>query len=213
VEVVAVQGTARRRDRLLGGPEEQRQRRAELVADVAEEHRLRAVQFCQRLGTGSRFLQRPRARRGGADLRRHERQEVAIGRVENQSRADPGDEHAERLGVAVLDDGQHQGARDGGAVHGRQPCRRVDEQRFPRLQHTRQRPGRGLSIERDAGGRAIRAGLHAGRALKRGVRTVRVDEIHERERQISRVLGENVRRNAARLGDGGRLARARGQRL
>jgi hypothetical protein len=55
------------RERLLGRTEQQRQRRAELVADVAEERGLRPVDLRQRFGPGARLLESAGAGDGGGD--------------------------------------------------------------------------------------------------------------------------------------------------
>jgi hypothetical protein len=84
--------TSRSRRRLL----QQREGGAELVADVAEEGRLGAVQLGQRLGTPALLLIGAGIADGGADLAGDQRAEAAIGIVETQARAEAEHQQAGR---------------------------------------------------------------------------------------------------------------------
>ena len=94
---------------VLERPQHQRERRAELVADVAEERRLGAIDFAK----GLRALVLRLVRAGvGDDVRnlvRGHREERAVALVEHAVRAQSGDEQREWLRVAGGGEGQHDG--------------------------------------------------------------------------------------------------------
>src|SRR6185503_176698 len=89
-----------RRDTLLAAKhffqrsEQQRERRPELVADVGEERRLRAIQRRERFGTASLLLVRARVRDRGRDLRGQQLEERSVPLVEREARAQPRDEES-----------------------------------------------------------------------------------------------------------------------
>ena len=87
-------------EQVLERPEHQRQRRAELVADVAEERRLGAVELGQRLGALALLLVGRRLRHRRPDLRGDEIEEVAIVAVEREEPAGAGDQEPRALPAA-----------------------------------------------------------------------------------------------------------------
>jgi hypothetical protein len=88
-------------ERVLDRPEQQRQRRAEFVADVAEERGPRPVELGQRL-RAPLGLVHLRLRDRGRDLARDVPAELAVPGVEQPARAEPGDEQASRGRLAGL---------------------------------------------------------------------------------------------------------------
>ena len=83
------------------GPEHQRQRRAELVADVREERRLRPVDLGQRLGAPPLLLVGLGVGDGRRDLARGEAEEAAVALVEQAEGVEADDEDAGAAGVAA----------------------------------------------------------------------------------------------------------------
>ena len=92
---------------VLRRPQHQGQRRPELVADVAEERRLGAIDLRQRLGAGPGLGQRAGVGDGRGDLAGDQLEEAAVLVVEDEPRADRGDQHAGRPLLARLRDGEH----------------------------------------------------------------------------------------------------------
>ncbi len=95
---------------------DQRQRGAELVADVGEEVGLGPVQLGERLGPLPLGLVGQRIRDRGGELVGHQVEERAVVAVERPVRVHPGHEHAGRLGPA----GDREG-RDDGVGRDRRP--------------------------------------------------------------------------------------------
>ena len=94
------------RQQVFERTEHQGERRAELVAHVAEESGLRAVELGERLGAPALVLQRAHAGDRAGDVGAQQTKEIAIVVVELAPRADSGDEVAVRL-AAGRGDLQH----------------------------------------------------------------------------------------------------------
>ena len=112
VELLARRGsaaTARRGAQLVDRAQHQRQRGAELVADVGEEVGLGAVQLGERLGPPPFGLVGQRIGDGRGELVRHQVEEGPVVRVELAVRVHPGHEHAGRLDPPRDDDRQDDG--------------------------------------------------------------------------------------------------------
>ena len=92
VEIGTLQHAAGRRGGFLRGSKQQRQRRAKLVADVAEECRLGPVDGRKRLGAVSFVFVRARIRQRGAELVRDQVEEAPVLIVERQPRIEPDDQ-------------------------------------------------------------------------------------------------------------------------
>jgi hypothetical protein len=90
-DVGALVAGERRGEHGLQRPQDQRQRRAEFVADVGEERGLGAVQLRQRLGAAARFGVGVGAGDAGGDLAGDEGEEPVVGGVERAKRIDRGD--------------------------------------------------------------------------------------------------------------------------
>ena len=84
------------RERVLERAEDQRQRRAKLVAHVAEECGLRAVELGELLGALALLLVGARVGDRRRDVARHELEEAPVVVVERSARADAEHEHARR---------------------------------------------------------------------------------------------------------------------
>ena len=112
LQIGALQHAVRRPGGFLGRPEQQGQRRAELMADIAEERGLGAIELGERLRAGLRLLERPGTDDGGTDLRRDRREKVRVGRVEHEAWAQPRDQDADGPALALLRDRKNQRARD-----------------------------------------------------------------------------------------------------
>ena len=80
-------------EQVLERAEHQRERRAELVADVREERRLGAVDLGERGRASALCLERLRVGKPGRDLRRDEAEERAIRVIESAHRAHASDEN------------------------------------------------------------------------------------------------------------------------
>ena len=108
------------------GPSMQRQRRAELVADVAEEGRLGAVELGQRLGARALLLVGLGVGQGRGDLPGDEVEEGAVLVVEGPARTDAGDQKRRRPGAARRRDRQDQGVPAAGRARRRRAGGRID---------------------------------------------------------------------------------------
>ena len=119
----ALAGERARGERIFERPQHQRQRRAELVADIGEERRLGAVDLGQRFGAPARVLAGANGVDGVADLLRQEHQEVLVARVELQHRAQAEEGDAVRDVAAAVSNRQRDDSL--GRRHGerRQPER------------------------------------------------------------------------------------------
>ncbi len=102
-------------ERVLDGAEHQRQRRAELVADVAEELGLLAIELGELRGPLGLLFERARAGDAGDDLPSEELQEAARFVVEEVTRIEPGHEHVRGVAVGLAGEREHE----------RAPCRLV----------------------------------------------------------------------------------------
>ena len=193
-------------------PQQQGQRRAELVADVAEKGRLGPVQLGQRLRAAPRLFVGLGVGQGRGDLPGDEVVEGAVLGVEGPARTDGGDQKRRRPGAARRRDRQDQGGprRDGPgaagqgaesigqALHqdgpagfngiGQRPCRG-----WPVLRALT-RPGSPRFHQRRRGRRPRLQPRRAQQArLARGV----VQQIEQREGNVVRVRGQNVGGGAA----------------
>ncbi|MFY9294069.1 MAG: hypothetical protein WAP03_25765 [Methylorubrum rhodinum] len=197
----------------------QRERGAELVADVGEERRLGLVELRQRLGPPAFLLQDAGVRDGRRDMSGHEVEKTAVARVDDPPRTDPDDEEARRpLVVGVL--------------------QRQDERRFDRvgpevrrdlaaaarkIGHFRRSSRLGDEAERPG---AIRRNHIADRVDRRKCRALAepscagdpacsnslfVREIEGRERDIEGIAVQNLGRLAASDLDGPMLGTPRAQ--
>ena len=183
----------RLRDRLFQGAEHQRERRAELMAHVAEELGLRAVELRQRFGAGALVLRCAGIGDGGADVVGHEFEEGAVAGIEWPLRAHRGDEDAGRALGGAAEGQQHHAARGlavGAAGQG-ESARGGDLQRLLRAGHVGERPGAlglaGLDGLRQQARRQLEAGGgQPGAAL--------VQQVHRGERHVVRVLGQHLHR-------------------
>ena len=172
------------RERVLRRTEHQRQRRAELVADVAEERRLGAIELRQRLGARLLLFERLGGRDRGADLGRDQREKVPIRIVEQQPLTGAGNQNAQRM-VDPLSGDRHSTIRPG--VEARSGSTRPGAAVPPA--NTSGRPDRRTAVNWSCPGRLSEAGPSlAGRRPRRGGKhrslTVLGEQIYARERQI-----------------------------
>ena len=194
----------RRRQRLVvervrERPENQRQGRPEFMADIAEEQRLRAIEFGQRLGSRPSLLQSFRAGDRRADLCGDQRQKAAVLVVQHEPRRKAGDEHTERPVGALLHDREDEGAAVGSLDSRRGSC--------PNDVAERPRPGCSQLDGR-------RSGVFwrvAGGADQRRVTLVAVDEVDRGKGHVVRIPAEHARGDAAGIDDPPRVAGIRGQ--
>ena len=154
---------------LLQGTEHQRQWRSELVADVAEEHRLGSIDVRQRLGSLALLFMRPAVHDGGRDVTGHQVEERSVVLVERAAGVDT--QHDQAGDLVVRREKQRQ--RDG-LCHGFGPdavgkLQSADIGRPPVLER------RAESVRRDG---------------VLGKRPARVQEIRPSERNIALVLTE-----------------------
>ncbi|MGC4076235.1 MAG: hypothetical protein QM702_04235 [Rubrivivax sp.] len=207
-QLVAVDGVQRgaaehalgRTQRVLGRPDHQRQRRAELVADVAEEGRLLAVDLGQRLGAAALLLERACAAQRAGDLVGRQPEELRITVVDFAQRVQPGDQVAQRgrAGAGLQRDDGHLARR-----HVPAPARRTVQRRRQRADEEPRGAGfgrgdrPGVCARRGHRAAAIGLGVResglAGQLQRAGV----VVQIEQRERQVGVVLGEYRRDDAA----------------
>ena len=136
---------ARVREQVLERAEHQRQRRAELVADVREECRLGAVDLGQRRRAPALCLERLRVGEPRRNLRRHEAEERAVRVVESAHRAHAGDEDRARPVLARQLHGQRhrrvRGRRPRARRQGGEPRREIRARgRLARSARPRQAP-------------------------------------------------------------------------
>ncbi len=152
VAAVLAQGVVQR-------PQDQRQRRAQLVADVGEEHGLGTVHLGQGPGAPRFLLIGHGVRDNAARVACHHIEEGAVLRIQRAARADAQHQHARGLAVARPANGhdarQARGFGPGAARQGQAQLRQVHVGRLARLHGLGQRPGRGV-------GRQV--GVHAGGA-------------------------------------------------
>jgi hypothetical protein len=181
-------------ERIFGRPQDQRQRRAELVADVGEEVGLGAVELGERLGPLALGLARPHAGQARGELARDQLEEAAVLLVERP------------VGVQTGDDQPGRGAAPGLGER--------DRERLPR--RLVPRPGRhaGAAVEIDDRGRARE---------QRGVRPVRgagvgrgelarlAGRVGEREGQVVAVGGERAVDRGEQVALAGGRARGLGE--
>ena len=95
-------------EKVFGRAEHQRERRSELVTDIAEEGRLRAIDLGQRFGAAPRLLEGHGIADGGRNVIGRQLEEVPVSIVERAARADAGDQDA----VGVVETGPRQRQQD-----------------------------------------------------------------------------------------------------
>src|SRR6266849_8433842 len=105
-EVLALERLRGISESIFERTENQGQRRAKLVADVAEECRLQAVQRGEFLGTLSLLFMGAGVRYGGSDVVGYQLEEPTVVVVEGSPRADPEHKHSGRLMPAGASDRQ-----------------------------------------------------------------------------------------------------------
>ncbi len=206
------------RERVFLRPQHQRQRRAELVADVGEERRLGAIQLGQRLGALAFGLVSARVADRGDDLRGRQLEERAVSGVQAAVRADAADQHAVRLRLV----GRRERQRDRLARRLRpSPVWQRAEAFDDAVEHDRRsrvergtdgpRQRRRIGVEVEVGGGQLGvAVLEADAAGEpRGAARV-VEQVGQRKRDVRLVLVEHrgrlVARLLSRLGLGGARA-------
>jgi hypothetical protein len=94
---IVLRQAVRLRQQVVERPEHQRQRRAELVADVAEERGLGAIQLGELLGASALVLERALSRERTGNIGADQSHEIAIVVVELAPRAQPANEIAVRF--------------------------------------------------------------------------------------------------------------------
>ena len=192
------------------GPEHQRQRRAELVADVREERRLGAIERRERLGAGARVLQRMGIGDGGGNLLRDEPQEPRIPLVEGSRGVEAEDREAVGRRSAAAreryDDSPTRGLRERPAG---ERAERSTGRHFHQAARSRgggKRPAAGvtdLDVERDGVERRGALGRHSSSRDQRRGGAAGLHQIDQRERDVVRVgledaCGLRTRRSGVR---------------
>jgi len=187
----------RLRQDLVERSEHQRERRAELVAHVAEESGLRAVKLGERLGARALLLVGLRIRDAGGDLPGHEVEEAAVVAVELAERVHA---HRQHAGAAALAGGGDRDQRDlggcpmpgaGGKLGRRRVCRNDARLRVC---------ARDRKLQRRRLRRADARGAHE--------RTI---DVNDGERQVPQVRHERFSAQGAGLLPGACVGRARGE--
>ena len=212
--LAAVQRLARLRERVLQRAQHQRQRRAELVADVGEEGGLGPVDRRQRLGPLAGLLVGSGVADRGGDLGGRQIEERAIVVIEPQPRADAGDEETDE---ALRDHHRHDHrfARRIAPRPGRQPRKALAEvvhHELARLgDDVRERPGRRVRSQLyHVRGHRI-AGLGARSARQPRLPAVRFQQVDQCERRVVGVGADRFGHPLARRLGGARLAGARAE--
>ena len=194
------------RERVLERAEHQRQRRAELVADVARRRRSwpgRARPAPRRAGAPPRRRARWRWRSRSAPV--SELEEAAIAVVEPQPRADAGDQQAGGLMRRVRRD-RHD---DGGVRRVRPRARRhraeaagevLDDLQTLRVRALRRAAKPSAASSRSIDGRARGAARRSMPAApaRRACLPSGVDQVQQRERNVLGVLAQRLRRRSRR---------------
>ncbi len=155
-------------ERVLGRAEQQRERRAQLVADVGEERGLGLVELQQAFVAQALLFVGARVREARGDLAGDELDEAAVALVERAVAVQAGDEEAHR-GRAERDDERGERRLVPGAGRRIERVDVVDEDRV-------------LGLRPRLGGRGPRLPAVRGQAS-----AVLVVEVHERERQRAAV--------------------------
>ena len=204
-------------EHVLDRAEHERQRRAELVADVGEEGDLGPVHFGQRLGPLPLLLVGTGVGNGSGHTGGEQVVEAPVRLVQRQAGADTDDEDGGGPVGPRRKDRQHQGGIRRllvGAVGGRAetPGHVVHPHRRPRPDGFLQRPNgfsrRPQAHRLRAAGRACR---EASRTDEPSLKAVRVQCVEQNERQIEVVFGEGLSGQGEGVLDGLRLARAGGE--
>ena len=178
--------------RVLDRPEHQRERRAELVADVAEEGGLRAIELGERLGAPALFLVGLRVGDARADLARDEVEEPRYSSSKRRNGLSPTTRTPGAAGLARKARwGPRRHARAAPARHpaaARRSAPRARRRSASRA-HSQPRPGArpGRAREAPRRGAARWPRSIAGRAGEHRPPLVGVEQVDERERQIVRI--------------------------
>ena len=145
LEKFAGEDPLRERPRGFGDPEDESEGGPELVADVREERSLRPVELREGLRLLARFFIGSGPAQGGADGRRDQVVEAAVGLVHRQARAGAGHQHGGGQVVAWPCDGKDEGVlghlRTRPDLQSREARADGDLPRFPRAPHFADRPG------------------------------------------------------------------------
>ena len=193
-------------ERVLGRPQQERERGPELVADVGEEVGLGPVELGERLGALPLEVEGAGVVDGAGELAGQQLEEVAVAVVERPVPVDAGDQEAVRRRLAALRQGQEDGAQRrlrpaaGGQVG--EPALEVVDHDGPAIERGQRGPDRVRAVRHQLvrGGHVL--ALEARAAGQVGGAGLPVEEVDQRERQV---LG-GVRELAAGLGQ--RLVRA-----
>ena len=210
--------------RLFERAQDQRERRAKLVADVVEEGRLGAVELGELLGPLPLPLVGAGARHGRGDLRRQQLEESPIGVVQGPPRADPEHEDAAvtgRPGAREREQHRLMGRLAPGLPGQTVEAHRqiFDQQRLPTRQDLPERPpGRLPAMDLSAdifhdrwtGGQARR---EPGVTGQTEVTTVGIAQVDEGERNVARVTTQDLRAAPGRFVAAARLCRHLPQEL
>jgi hypothetical protein len=166
-------------EEIVGRPQHQRERGAELVAHVAEERGLGAVDLGQGLGAPLRLLERPAAGQRRRHVAADQLEEGPVSLVEPQARAQAGDHQRRRLDLAGEGDGQDQRRSRLRDVGVRPQRHALDHAGAVLPRHVFQRPRR-------AGGPRVDPG-------DSGEPRVRpIEEVEQDEGQLVRILGDRL---------------------
>ena len=198
------QRRASAREKLLDGPEHQRERRSELMTDVREEYGLGSVDLRQRLGALFFCLELSRVGDARGDLRGCEVQKVQIGLVELEPGADARHQEARQEAGLVGAD-----RRDDGGI-GRVapgPWRYVAPKSGREVRHglhrvaahgCGERPKR-IVLQRTGRRTGPRASRDADRTCESRRLAIRVDQIEQGERDVLCMRSQGLGRERAGL--------------
>ena len=198
VVVARAQGCRRAAKQIVERPEHQGERRSKLVADVAEERRLGAVELGQRFRALALFVVGRGLCHGRPDLCGDQIEEVAVVVPEGLEAAGAGDHEAHALPAA------HQ-RKDHGAIRrgvvGQLPRRRGGQPfldaRPAAAGDCGERPRR--IVEGDDGRAEPSVGWRADRSLRVGELAVGIEQVEAHERDVRPARREGRQRQPARL--------------
>ncbi len=205
---------------ILQGPEQQGQRGAELVADVAEEDGLGAIERGKRFGAGLGVLVGLRVAECGGNLRADQVEKAPVAVVERVAGADSGDEQRRGLGLPRLGHGQDNGGvglqRIGGGEQAAEAGGEVGHARGGAARDdVAERPGGCLGAVRRAYVDLLRrrraAGGQAHGRRQVGGLAAGVEAVEQGEGQIGRILAQGAEGRVGGIGHGVSRAGAGGQ--